>query len=121
MPDIYCNWQQDLGVAANGDLRAVDGMTRGRQRIIRRLMTILGEYLWHTDYGASVPARIGDTLDMALIKSVISSQIFLEDSVACSPQKQIIVNAIPYGVTVRILYTDAGTATNFEIAYDVSP
>jgi len=121
MPDLYSYWGQDLDVDTRGDLRSVDGTERGQQRIIRRLMTILGEYVWHIDYGASVPQRIGDTLDKALIEAVIREQISLEEAVAKDPEPTIIVAPILNGVFVRILYTDSATGQQLELAFDVSP
>jgi hypothetical protein len=117
--DISATFGGDLELAPNGSLKLVDGLLRGQQRVIRRLMTILGEYIWHIDYGASVPRRVGDTLDTTLIESVIRSQIHLEAVVAPSPVPAITVEPIPSGVLVRIAYADASSGQQLELAFEV--
>ena len=119
MPDVYCNWDDDLALTPGGDLRMVDGIDRGQQRIIRRLMTILSEYIWHPEYGASVPQRIGERLDDELIESVIRSQIFLEAAVARDPPPTIMLRKIESGVFVRIIYLDASTLHQTSLEFDV--
>jgi len=121
MPDLNHQWSGDLAVSARGDLATVDGLTRGQQRIIRRLMTNLKAYIWHLDYGASVPARIGGPLDLTLIQAVIRSQIFLEAAVARNPQPQIIVEPILNGVFARIIYEDNESGQQITLQFDVSP
>lgn len=121
MPDVFQEWGNDLGLSPTGDLAAVDGTERGEQKIIRRLMTSKGEYIWHPEYGAGVPARVGTVLDRFLVEGVIRSQIFQEAAVARSPQPAISAEKIPDGVFVRIRYGDAETGQQLELTFDVSP
>lgn len=120
MADLYADWGGDLAVSATGDLLPVDSSKRAQQRIIRRLLTILGNYIWHTDYGASLPVRIGDNLDEYLIRSVITSQIMLENSVAPYPVPQITLTPIYDGVQVRVDYADAQTGQQLTLSFDTT-
>lgn len=121
MPDLSLNWSDDLIVNASGDILTVDQLLRSQQRIIRRLMTIREEYIWHPEYGASVPKRIGATLDETLIQSVIRAQIFQEASVAQSPPPEITVTPTVAGVFVQIKYFSSEDGQQLQLAFDVSP
>ena len=120
MPDIHHWYGDDLALSPSGDLAVVDGIDLGNQRIVRRLMTAVGGYLWHLDYGAGIPQRIGDTLDLAAIEALVASQIFLEASVSRTPPPKITVQPILGGVFVSITYTLARTQLQTSIEFDVS-
>lgn len=107
MADADHYWSADLSFAPNGDMAMIDGTTLGTQRVIRRLMTCPGEYIWHPTYGAGIPLRVGRVQNNAVILAVIRSQIFLEDCVARTPPPSIKVASILNGVMVTIRYTDA--------------
>lgn len=70
-------------------------------------MTAQGEYIFHPNYGAGLPQRIGLIRDDRVIAAIIRSQIFLEAAVARSPNPVITVTSILNGVNVSIKYTDA--------------
>lgn len=120
MPDISHWWGNDLAVSPTGDLALVDGVDLGNQRVIRRLMTVLGDYLWNPSYGGSLPIRVGDTLDTSLIESVVRSQMALEARVAPTPEPIIRVAQIPNGVFIDIKYVDAETGLQTQAQFDVS-
>lgn len=105
--DIFHYWQGDIVASPSGDLAPVDGITLGIQRVIRRLMTAQGEYIWHPDYGAGLPQRIGQIRDDRVISAIIRSQIFLEAAVARTPTPVITVTPVLNGVSVLLQYTDA--------------
>lgn len=119
MPDLDHLWGNDLSLSATGDLATVDGLDRTTQRIIRRLMTAVQGYIWHLDYGAGVPQRVGDVLDQYEIESVITSQIFLEESVARSPVPEISLAPITNGITVSILYWSAVDGEQKSLSFNV--
>ena len=54
---------QDLNVAASGDLLTVDGTAKGQQRVLRRLLTNPGDYIWEPTYGAGLASKIGQPFD----------------------------------------------------------
>lgn len=106
MADINHMWSGDLIASPTGDLSTIDGINLGTQLILRRLMTAPGEYIWHPDYGAGIPQRIGQVKDLRVIKAIIRSQIFKESFVARTPPPTIKVTDFPGGVSVYIKYFD---------------
>ena len=110
MPDLWHQFGSDLLAAPSGDLGTVNGSLLGQQRVLRRLLTNPGDYIWQLDYGAGLAQFVGQPVDAAQIRGVIRSQIFLESIVARSPEPQIDVNVVPgTGVFVTITYTDASS------------
>lgn len=107
MSDAYHNYNQDLLPSANGDLLTVDSLLESEQRVLRRLMTNPTDYIWHPEYGAGLPAKIGDPFDVATIESIVQSQMFLEDSVVRDPPPDVEVASFPNGMYVNISYTEA--------------
>lgn len=112
MADLFLEWGADFAIDATGDLLVVDGDTEVRQRLERRLFTSAGGYVWHPEYGAGLPRKIGSVLTVAQIKSIVASQLALEASVAPSPPAQLTVTADPNQpslVQIAIQYWDAQT------------
>jgi hypothetical protein len=109
MPDIAHIWGGDLSLNPTGDLLSVSGPEAGRQRIIRRLFSNQGDLLFHPEYGAGLPRRVGDNRDEAALRAVVLRQIFAEAAVARSPEPQVTATPIPNGVVLRILYADGDT------------
>lgn len=120
MPDLDQLWGNDIAIGPTGDLATVDNLDLSTERILRRLMTNARDYIFHLDYGAGVPKRVGDVLDVSLIRSVIRRQIFLEESVAPSPPPIITVQPILNGVNVTIQYTFKPTGEQSTLNFDVS-
>ena len=120
MSDLAHFWGSDLQVSASGDLRLADGLDLANQRIIRRLMTAPGAYIWHPTYGAGLPQQIGNPINFSKILSIISSQIYQEASVARTPAPKITITPILNGVTVIIQYTMAVTGTQNVLSFDLS-
>lgn len=119
MSDLYHYWGTDLTADSTGDLQTVDGATLTQQRIIRRLMTNPGEYIWQPDYGAGLPAKVGMVFNAAEITGLIRGQILMESTVAKTPEPVITVTEIANGMAVQIQYTDAlsnaPTLLNFDV------
>jgi len=120
MPDLAHFWGEDLTASASGDVLLVDGDDLTIERIIRRLMTTVQGYIWHLDYGAGVPAQIGSTLNLDLVRSVIRAQMSLEASVARSPAPTITVTEILNGLSVYILFHSAKTGQQATLSFDVN-
>jgi hypothetical protein len=121
MPDINHLWGQDLGASASGDLATVDGTALGEQRVYRRLLTNPGAYIWHPDYGAGLPAKIGSLLDIRALKALILSQIYLEPVVSRSPAPVItVVQADVSTVSIVIAYIDAITGEQASLSFDLN-
>lgn len=120
--DISHNFGQDLSFSATGDLMPVSGSARGQQRILRRLFTNTPNYIWHANYGAGLPNAVGQALTNDFfdqIKSLITSQIFLEQSVAQSPQPKIYLQTIQKGLFCQIEYTDNPSKEAIVFTFDV--
>lgn len=120
MVDIAHYFSGDLGLGATGGLQAADGALMSRRRILRRLLTNPGDYIWEPDYGAGLPRHIGQKLDLNAVTALIRSQMYLEGSVEQQPEPQIEVTPILNGVYVRIVYVEAQTGRTETLAFDVT-
>ncbi len=110
MADAWHLFGGDLSVVASGDVAVIDGATEGQQRVLRRLLTNPGDYLWHPTYGAGLGQFVGLPTDTARIEGVIRGQIFREAAVARTPEPVIAVEGAANGsVYVTIQYADATT------------
>lgn len=110
MADLDLDWYGDLSLTASGDLALVDGDDQVRQRIERRLFTAVRGYLWHLEYGAGLPQKVGETLTSSQISSVVIAQMALEDSVSQNPPPTVTVwtdQNVPGAVMIRVDYVDA--------------
>lgn len=112
---------QDLNVAASGDLLTADGTAKGQQRILRRLLTNPGDYIWEPTYGAGLAAKIGLPFDASAVEAIIRSQLFLEAAVARSPAPVISVVQITNGLSVAIQYADSDTGQIVPLSFNVTP
>ena len=124
MNDIFQLWESDLTTSPTGDLALVSGSTLGQQRVLRRLLTNPGEYIWHTDYGAGLAGFIGTPANETQITATIRSQIFRETTVSRTPEPTINVQVSSAGalsmVYVNILYTDSLTGETQVLTFSLS-
>lgn len=115
MADLSLEWHGDFEIDASGDLLVVDGDDEVRQRLERRLFTAKQGYIWHPQYGAGLPQKIGSTLSVSQIRSIVASQLAMEASVATSPPAQLTVTAPPNQtdlISIAIQYWDAKTGVS---------
>ena len=116
----------DIKLGSGGDLLPIGKEVKGQQRIIRRLLTnpatpdAPADYIFHPEYGAGLPKKVGTLQDNAKIKALIQSQIALEASVAKLPAPEILVRSIMGGVSVRIIYTDSDTKNAQTLSFNVT-
>src|SRR5579875_2723591 len=121
MDDISHLWGADLGVGATGDLAPVSGTARGQQRVLRRLLTNPGDYIWQPDYGAGLAQFIGQPGGDSAIRAAIRGQIFKEDAVARTPEPIIDVQFTNTGAAyVLIRYADAATGSTQILSFSVT-
>ena len=121
--DISQNFGEDLRLSSQNDLLPVSDLERSKQSVLRRLLTNPGDYIWHTDYGAGLPAFVGQALSgdrFDEIRSLITSQIFLEPSVSQIPEPQILLQTIQGGLFVQINYTESATKQPIVLTLDLS-
>lgn len=120
LDDIDHLWGQDLALSPTGDLGRVNGATRSEQRVLRRLCTNPGEYLWEPLYGAGLPAKIGSLIDLAKIGALIRGQMLLEASVASTPAPNVQVREIAAGVTVAVQYVALPDKQPVSLSFDLA-
>lgn len=121
--DLYHYWSSDLTASNTGDLLTADGTERGQQRVLRRLMTNPGDYIFHPEYGAGLPQFVGKPLDAGKVAAVIRAQMLLEDSVAQLPPPVITVSSVasdPGSIAVAIAYNDAATSQPVVLSFNVT-
>jgi hypothetical protein len=112
---------QDLNAAASGDLLTVDGVVKGQQRILRRLLTNIGDYFWERTYGGGLAAKIGQPFGIPAMVALIRAQMFLESVVARDPAPIIAVSQAGGGFYVQIQYTDSDTGQVVPLSFTVTP
>lgn len=126
--DLNHTWGGDLVLSATDDLDSVTSSTKSQQRIYRRLMTnpltstIPPDYIWHPDYGAGLPAKVGRALSSDLYDEIMSTtqaQMFLEDSVARFPAPEVLLQTIQGGLFEQINYVEAISQQPVVLTFEV--
>jgi hypothetical protein len=112
---IVCDWGGDLSVGPGGDIAVAPVQTEIQQRLVRRLLTNAGDYIWHTDYGAGLGDYVGETYSSNLIEGTISSQLQYESLISVSPPPSIQISQSSAGdfstTSVTVQYQVVGTFT----------
>ena len=90
--DIGHQLGADLDVSPTGDLATIGGASAATQRIIRRLLTNPGDYIWNLGYGAGLAGFVGETTPGARIEAITRSQMMHEPAVAKSPPPEIVMS-----------------------------
>ena len=124
MPDLSHQWGGDLVLSLSGGLGLSSGTTLTRQRLLRRLLTNPGDYIWHLDYGAGLGRFIGRPadLDAQVIAALVREQCALESTIARVPEPTVSISVQPTGsVGLRISYVDAESAAPAVLAFDYAP
>jgi hypothetical protein len=125
MITIACDWGADLSIGPTGDIKMTAVLASVQQRIIRRLLTNQGDYIWHTNYGAGLGSYVGDPYAQTAIKGNILNQLQLEALVAMTPAPTIQTNRSLTGpfsamsVTVRYWVADSFTANSIVLEVGV--
>jgi len=112
MYDITLEWGADLSADSSGDLALTTGSDQTTQRVIRRLLTNAGDYIWNLQYGGGLAAFVGQPTAAAEIEAVIRAQMALETEVASAPAPTVAVSTIDTAsgsVVADITYSDASS------------
>ena len=118
MPDLAHLWGNDLSWSSTGDLAIVDTPSVTQQRVLRRLLTVPGDYIWSLDYGAGIASFVGQPGAATAIVSAIRGQIFKEVDVAQTPAPLIDLLPDQAGnMYVQVTYADATLGTTQTIAF----
>lgn len=121
MSDAWHQFGSDLTLSPTGDLMIASSTDVTQQRVLRRLLTNPGEYIWSTTYGAGLAQFIGSPVDANQIGAVIRGQIFNEAAVARSPEPLIEVRSDRAGaVYVQVTYGDVSNSTSQALAFSIS-
>jgi hypothetical protein len=112
MTDIAHTFGQDLAFGPTGDLLIADVPDVTTQRVLRRLLTNQGDYLWQLQYGAGLPSLVGQPARVNEIHGLIRGQMLQEAGVAQNPAPTVTVSSSPNGtVFANVTYADADTGS----------
>jgi hypothetical protein len=120
---IVCDWGADLSVGPSGDISVAPIQANVRQRLVRRLLTNAGDYIWHTNYGAGLGGYVGQPYSPANIEGAILNQLQLESLVAETPTPTVQINQSATGpfssISVTVQYQVAGTSTENSVVLSI--
>ena len=121
MTDLAHNIGADLSLSAGGDLATSTGTQAGQERVLRRLLTNSGDYLWSLDYGAGLPSMIGQPAAPTRIAAIARAQMMQEAAVSRSPAPSADVTSDNAGtVMLHIRYADAATGDTATLSVPVA-
>ncbi|MDD2878004.1 MAG: hypothetical protein PHT60_13605 [Acidiphilium sp.] len=110
MADASVVFGGDLAIGVSGDLALASGSGLTEQRVLRRLLTNPGDYIWQLTYGAGLGRFVGAAGAVGAVTAVARAQMQAESRVAQSPLPQIVVDQDnPSGIAMTIAYQDAIT------------
>lgn len=102
----------DLMTNSTGDLTLVEASLGTQQRLLRRLITNRGDYIWQLPYGGGLAAMVGTTISAQQAAALIRKQIGLEAAVAPLPEPKVIIQSDQStNVFATVSYQDAQTGT----------
>lgn len=87
---LVCDWGNDLSVGPSGDISVAPIQTEVQQRIVRRLLTNSGDYIWHINYGAGLGSFVGEPYSPMSIEATVLSQLQFETLVAVNPSPTVV-------------------------------
>ena len=120
MADLSHTWGGDLTLSQTGDVALSDGPQGGTERVLRRLLTNPGGYLWHLGYGAGLAVYVGTPTAATSIAAAARRQLFLDGAVSADPPPVVGVSIDNAGsLFLQIRYADAATAQPQNIAATV--
>jgi hypothetical protein len=105
--DISQTLGAGLSFDTTGDLQVTQGTERSQQRVLRRLLTNPGEYLFHLAYGAGLPVQVGKMWARQTLQSLIRQQLWQENSITSQPAPDITVTPVREGVSLSLRYQEA--------------
>lgn len=115
MADFWLDWKGDFIVSSKGGLVIATGDDYSRQRLQRRLLTAVFGYVWHREYGAGLPQKVGDPWSPSDIEAICMGQVVLEASVRANPPPVVHVReVIPGMVSIDVQYISAHTGLSVQ-------
>jgi hypothetical protein len=120
MPDLALQFGGDLSIGPAGDIAVSDGTVLVQQRVLRRLLTNAGDYIWQLGYGAGLGQFVGQPGALAAITGVARAQMLQEAGIAQTPAPVINAVAADNGiVTLTLRYTDAVSGQTDSVLFSV--
>lgn len=120
MADLALQFGGDLSVGSTGDLALTDGSDLTEQRVLRRLLTNSGDYIWQLGYGAGLGQFVGQPGAPAAISGVARTQMLQEAAVARTPAPVVTTTADVGGtVTLSLRYADASTGQTSLLSFSI--
>lgn len=105
-------------VLNSGGLGTVSGAELTRQSLLRRLLTVPGDYIWQLDYGVGLPLMVGQVIAPEAMESVIQAQVQADAGVDSS--QAVIVTVTDEGAGVckcDVSYVDAGSGQQQSLSF----
>ena len=122
---LASEWAGDLAIGPTGDLATFSPDNEVEQRIIRRLLTNPGEYVWHTQYGAGLGLQVGRPYSVNQMDAAIRRALSHEAQVASLPPPTVTVvdagSASTGTFAVTIQYAVANSATQNLTSFNIGP
>jgi phage baseplate assembly protein W len=120
MWDAALIWGGDLSISATGDLSIASGSDLGQQRVLRRLLTNPGDYIWQPTYGAGLGQFVGQADAGPAASGLIYTQIYRESAVARQPVPQVVANLADAGsMAIDIKYADANSGQSQLLSFSM--
>jgi len=120
MTELFHQWGGDLALTAGGDLALASGTTEGRQRVLRRILTNPGNYVFDPPYGGGAQALVGSLATPQAVEAAMRSQMLQEQAVAQAPTPAVAVTPIPNGLNISIKYSDAQTGDPALLTFSIT-
>jgi hypothetical protein len=115
MTDLAHVIGSDLSIGPTGDLALSTGTQAAQERVLRRLLTNAGAYIWHPAYGAGLPAMVGTPANIGRIRAITRGQMLRERGVARTPAPIITVSRKNTSVFLSVRYADRDTGQSVTI------
>ena len=107
----------DLVLSAGG-LQTVSGSELTRQGLLRRLLTVAGNYVWQPDYGVGLPLMVGQVIAPEAMESVIRAQVQVDANVDSSQAVSVTVTDEGLGICrCDVSYVDAGSGQQQSLSF----
>ena len=107
-------------IGPTGDLAVADTQMLTQQRVLRRLLTNPGDYIWQLNYGAGLGQFVGRPGAPTLISGVIRTQMQLEPQIMQSPAPSVSASVADDGIVMAsVSYMDAVTGQTALLSFSV--
>lgn len=106
----------DLQLDTLGGIATVTGPDETNQGVEHRLLTNPGGYIWQLNYGAGLPAMVGQPANLAAIQAIVTQQMALEATVDQTQPVTVTLAQVADGTYQAVItYTDLATQTQQQI------